>query len=169
MKYLEFPPIKIGYGYDVHRLVKDRELILGGIKIEHSLGLDGHSDADVLIHALMDAILGALGEDDIGELFPDNDDQYKGISSVVLLKEVLTHLEKKDYFIGNIDITVVAQRPKLKPYREKIREKLSRIMEIPSSLIGIKFTTEEKLGFTGREEGISATAVCLLYHNDANL
>lgn len=165
MKYLEHPPIRVGIGYDVHRLVEDRDLILGNVKIKHDRGLLGHSDADVAIHALMDAILGALGEDDIGVKFPDTDMQYKDIDSRILLERVLDLLEKKHYFIGNIDLIVTAQKPKLNPYRQEMKKKLSGIIGIPEHLINIKFTTEEGLGFTGNEEGISSTAVCTLYYD----
>lgn len=153
---------RIGYGYDVHKLVPERELILGGVKIPHTTGLLGHSDADVLLHAIMDSILGALALGDIGRHFPDSDNKYLGISSLTLLSEVVEIMNKEGYGIGNLDVTVIAQRPKLRPYIEEMRDNVSRALGCEISDVNIKATTEEKLGFTGREEGISAHAVVIL-------
>ncbi len=152
--------MKIGHGYDVHRLVEGRDLILGGVKIPHTLGLLGHSDADVLTHAVMDAVLGALGEGDIGRHFPDTDDKYKGIDSLLLAKEVALLMQKKGYALSNLDVTVLAQKPKIAPYLAKMRENLAQIFDCEE--INIKATTEEGLGFTGAQEGIAVHAVCLL-------
>jgi len=154
--------MRIGHGYDVHRLVPERKLILAGVEIEHERGLLGHSDADVLTHALMDAMLGAAALGDIGLHFPDTDEKYKGISSILLLKEVKRIVEEKGYSLGNADITVIAQAPKLRPYIELMTENLASALECDVDRINIKATTEEKLGFTGRKEGISAHAVVLL-------
>lgn len=154
--------LRIGQGYDVHRYSKDRELILGGIKIPFELGLDGHSDADVLVHAIMDAIVGALSLGDIGKLFPDTDPKYKGIDSMILLIEVLKIMKEKGYSIINVDATIVAQEPKLRPYIDIIRENLSKNMEIDLECLSIKATTEEKLGFTGAMEGMKSYCVILL-------
>lgn len=154
--------MRIGHGYDVHRLVSGRKLILGGMEIHYDRGLDGHSDADVLTHAIMDALLGAAAMGDIGQHFPDNDDTFLGIDSQILLKKVCTLLREHQYDIGNLDATIIAQKPKLMPYLERMRETLAHTMEIPMSKINLKATTEERLGFTGREEGISAHCVCLL-------
>ena len=154
---------RIGTGFDVHRLVEGRKLILGGVEIPYEKGLDGHSDADVLIHALMDAMLGAAAMGDIGKHFPDTDDEYKGISSMKLLERVNNILAENMYSIGNADITVIAQRPKLSPYTEKMRENIDDVLGIGKDLINIKATTTEKLGFTGRGEGIAAEAVCSIY------
>lgn len=154
--------MRIGSGYDVHKLVKDRKLILGGVEIEHTRGLLGHSDADVLLHAIMDSILGAAGLGDIGKHFPDTDEQYKGISSMKLLEHVSSLITEEGYVVGNIDATIVAQRPKLRPYIEEMENNVAQVLGILPSQINIKATTEEHLGFTGREEGISAQAVCLL-------
>lgn len=154
--------LRIGQGYDVHRYSKDRELILGGIKIPFELGLDGHSDADVLVHAIMDAIVGALSLGDIGKLFPDTDPKYKGIDSMILLIEVLKIMKEKGYLIINVDATIVAQEPKLRPYIDIIRENLSKNMEIDLECLSIKATTEEKLGFTGAMEGMKSYCVILL-------
>lgn len=154
--------MRIGHGYDVHRLVSGRKLILGGMDIPYDRGLDGHSDADVLTHAIMDALLGAAAMGDIGQHFPDNDDTFLGIDSQILLKKVCTLLREHQYDIGNLDATIIAQKPKLMPYLERMRETLAHTMEIPMSKINLKATTEERLGFTGREEGISAHCVCLL-------
>ena len=149
-------------GYDVHRLVEGRDLILGGVKIEHSLGLLGHSDADVLIHAIMDALLGAAALGDIGKYFPDTDEKYKGISSMKLLEHVKGLIEEEGYVIENIDATIIAQRPKLRPYMEEMEENIAKVLKIEKNQINLKATTEEKLGFTGREEGIAAQAICSL-------
>jgi 2-C-methyl-D-erythritol 2,4-cyclodiphosphate synthase len=152
---------KIGHGYDVHRLEAGRKLILGGIEIEHERGLAGHSDADVLIHAVIDALLGAAGLGDIGELFPDSDAKYKNISSLILLEKA-AEIIKKDYAIVNIDCTIVAEKPKLAPYKQAMKDNLSAVLKIDGSAVNIKAKTEEGLGFTGRREGISAYAVCML-------
>ncbi|MCR4955438.1 MAG: 2-C-methyl-D-erythritol 2,4-cyclodiphosphate synthase [Lachnospiraceae bacterium] len=154
--------MRIGTGYDVHKLVEGRDLILGGVKVPHEKGLLGHSDADVLLHAIMDAMLGAAALGDIGKHFPDTDDKYKGISSVKLLEEVKNMLLKQGYVVGNIDATVIAQRPKLRPYIEEMQKNIASTLEIAIDQVNVKATTEERLGFTGREEGISAQAVCLL-------
>lgn len=154
--------MRIGHGYDVHRLTEGRKLILGGVEIPFERGLDGHSDADVLVHALMDALLGAAGLRDIGVLFPDNDPAYKNISSMLLLDRVMLTLERAGYAVGNVDVTVLAQRPKLKDYIPVMRENLARAMKIPLDCVNIKATTEEGLGFTGSGEGIACHAVCLL-------
>lgn len=154
---------RIGTGFDVHRLVEGRKLILGGVEIPYEKGLDGHSDADVLIHALMDAMLGAAAVGDIGRHFPDTDAEYKGISSMKLLERVNNILAENMYSIGNADITVIAQRPKLSPYTEEMRENIADVLGIGKDLINIKATTTEKLGFTGRGEGIAAEAVCSIY------
>ncbi len=156
------PVFRIGHGYDAHKLVTGRPLILGGVNIPHQAGLLGHSDADVLTHALCDGILGALGEGDIGRHFPDTDDQYKGANSLDLLETVINLCHKKNYRFGNADITVIAQRPKIAPYLDGMVKKLCRTCNIAPSLINIKATTTEKMGFTGREEGISCHAVVLL-------
>ena len=154
--------IRIGMGYDVHQLVPGRELWLGGIRITHELGLLGHSDADVLIHAICDAILGAANMRDIGFHFPDNDNSFKNIVSKILLRETVGLVRQKGYEIGNIDATICAQRPKLNPHIPAMQDILAETMSIDSDDISIKATTTEKLGFTGREEGISAYAVALL-------
>ena len=154
--------IRIGHGYDVHKLVEGRKLFLGGIEIPNDLGLLGHSDADVLLHAICDALLGAAALGDIGKHFPDNDNAYKNIDSKILLKRTVELLDDKGYKIGNIDATVVAQAPKLKPYIQKMRETVATICETDLDAINIKATTEEKLGFTGRLEGISAHAVTII-------
>lgn len=154
--------IRVGLGYDVHKLVADRELILGGIKIDYEKGLLGHSDADVLIHAIMDAMTGAAKKGDIGRLFPDNDEAFKGISSMVLLKKVYELLKADGWRIGNIDAVIVAQKPKLMNYIAEMENNISRCLEIESDRVNIKATTEEKLGFTGSGEGMAAKAVCLI-------
>jgi len=154
--------MRIGHGYDVHRLVKGRKFILGGVEIAHKTGLYGHSDADVLLHAVMDAVLGALALGDIGLHFPDKDPKYKGISSVLLAKETAKLLEEKGYRISNIDSTVIAQQPKLRPYIEQMRQNIADIYSIDISRVNVKATTEEGLGFTGNEEGVSAHAVCVI-------
>ena len=153
---------KIGHGYDVHRLVTDRPLILGGVEIPYALGLLGHSDADCLLHAVMDAVLGALGMGDIGRHFPDTDPAYKGADSRALARAVRAMMQGKRYKIGNIDATVVAQKPKLAPYIEEMRTNLAEVFACDLSDVNIKATTEEGLGFTGRGEAIAAHAVCLL-------
>ena len=154
--------IRIGHGYDVHRLTAGRKLILGGVEISYVLGLDGHSDADVLIHAIMDALLGAAALGDIGKLFPDTDPQYRGISSLILLKTVRDAIAERGYVISNIDATIIAQKPKLAPYISEMVRGVSDTLGIMPDQVNIKATTEEHLGFTGREEGIAAHAVCLL-------
>ena len=154
--------MRIGHGYDVHRLIAGRKLILGGVEIPYILGLDGHSDADVLLHAMMDALLGAAALGDIGHLFPDTDPAYKGISSLKLLAVVAARIREKGYEIGNIDTTVIAQKPKLAPFIEAMRKETARVLQIDPDRLNIKATTEERLGFSGREEGIAAHAVCLL-------
>ena len=154
--------MRIGHGYDVHKLVEGRKLILGGIEVPHTLGLLGHSDADVLTHAIMDSILGAAALGDIGQHFPDNDDRYLGADSTVLLRHVMELIREKGYRIGNLDATIIAQKPKLMPYLPQMRKKLVEVMEISEDRLNLKATTEERLGFTGRQEGISAHCVCLL-------
>ena len=155
--------IRIGFGYDVHRLVYGRELWLGGLKIEHSLGLLGHSDADVLIHALCDALLGAANMRDIGFNFPDNSQEYEGIDSKVLLGKTITLVKSNGYEFGNADCTIVAEQPKLSPYIPKMQKILSEIIKTAADNISIKATTNERMGFTGREEGIAAYATVLIY------
>lgn len=155
-------PFRIGHGYDVHRLTQGRKLILGGVEIPHVAGLDGHSDADVALHAVMDAVLGALGEGDIGRHFPDTDDAYLGISSLILCEMVAGLMREKGYAIGNLDITVLAQKPKLAPYLALMREKTANVFGCDPDRVNYKATTEEHLGFTGREEGIAVHAVVLL-------
>ena len=154
--------MKVGMGYDVHKLVEGRDLILGGVKIPHTLGLLGHSDADVLLHAIMDALLGAAALGDIGKHFPDTDPAYKGASSMELLKQVGALIEQKLYVIGNIDATIIAQRPKMAPHIEKMRENVAEALGIEKDQINIKATTEEGLGFTGSGEGISSQAIAAL-------
>ena len=154
--------MRIGMGYDVHRLVEGRDLILGGVKIPYEKGLLGHSDADVLLHAVMDALLGAAALGDIGRHFPDTDPKYKGISSMKLLEHVGELIEKELYVVGNIDATIIAQRPKMAPHIEQMRANIAEALHLEVSQVNIKATTEEGLGFTGRGEGISAQAVCLL-------
>ncbi|MBD2495683.1 2-C-methyl-D-erythritol 2,4-cyclodiphosphate synthase [Nostoc sp. FACHB-280] len=158
--------IRIGNGYDIHRLVSDRALILGGIQIPHELGLLGHSDADVLTHAIMDAMLGALSLGDIGHYFPPTDPQWAGADSWILLTQVHQLIKDQGWQIGNIDSVVVAERPKLKPHIDKMRSKLATVLELQPNQIGIKATTNEKLGPVGREEGICAYAVVLLIATD---
>lgn len=153
---------KVGLGYDVHRLGKDRKLIIGGVDIPFELGLIGHSDADVLIHAIMDAMTGAAKLGDIGKLFPDTDPQYKGISSLKLLKEVYDRIVEKGYTVVNIDAVIVAQKPKMRPHIPQMEENIASVLKMDIEDINIKATTEEELGFTGAMEGISAKAVCLL-------
>lgn len=153
---------RIGHGYDVHRLVEGRKLILGGVEIPYEKGLLGHSDADVLLHALSDAILGALALRDIGYHFPDSDEKYRGISSILLLGEVARMMKEAGYRLGNADVTLIAQRPKLASYIPAMREKIAAALGCDVSDINLKATTEEGLGFTGSGEGISAHAVCLL-------
>lgn len=154
--------MRIGHGFDVHAFVEGRKLILGGVEIPYEKGLLGHSDADVLTHALMDAMLGAAGLGDIGKLFPDTDEKYKGISSLVLLKEVKAEIERRGYRLANADITVICQKPRLRPYIDEMILKLVQVLAEAEDTVNIKATTTEKLGFTGRGEGIAAEAVCLL-------
>lgn len=154
--------MRVGMGYDVHRLVEERELILGGVTIPYEKGLLGHSDADVLLHAIMDALLGAAGLGDIGTHFPDTDEKYKGISSIVLLEYVGKLLDEHLYIIENIDATIIAQKPKMKPYIEQMRKNIAAALEIEEEQINVKATTEEGLGFTGTGEGISSQAICAL-------
>lgn len=155
--------MRIGEGYDVHKLAKNRKLILGGEEIDYEYGLDGHSDADVLVHAVMDALLGALALGDIGKHFPDTDNSYKGADSIMLLKSVCRLIGEKGYRVGNIDCTVCAQKPKLAPYIQKMRENIAAAAGTLPENISVKATTTEHLGFEGRMEGISARAVCLLF------
>jgi len=161
-KVLEEKNMRVGLGYDVHKLVKERKLILGGVEIPHNLGLLGHSDADVLLHAIMDALLGAAALGDIGRHFPDTDEAYRGISSMKLLEHVGCLIEKEGYIIENIDATVIAQKPKLSPYIDKMEENIAKVLKLQKNQVNIKATTEEGLGFTGSEEGISAQAICAL-------
>ena len=154
---------RIGHGYDVHRFKEGRALVLGGERIEYSLGLDGHSDADVLIHALMDALLGALALGDIGRHFPDTDEKYRGISSIILLKQVSALVAERGYAVSNVDITLVMQKPKVAPYVDKMSENIASALGIPRDRVNVKATTEEKLGFTGNMEGAAAHAVALVY------
>ena len=155
--------IRVGHGYDVHRFAENRKLILGGVDVPYSEGLLGHSDADVLVHAIMDALLGAAAMGDIGRHFPDNDPAYEGISSLLLLDKVKNLLLEKGWQTGNIDATVIAQAPKLAPYIEKMRENIASVLGIDTDCVNVKATTEEKLGFTGRREGIAAHAVALIH------
>ncbi len=154
--------MRVGIGYDVHALANNRDLYLGGVKIEHEMGLMGHSDADVLVHAIMDAILGAAAMGDIGRHFPDTDDKYKGISSLLLLKRVNEIILENGYKINNIDSIIIAQKPKLSPYISEMQKNIANVLGVDVSCINVKATTTEKLGFEGRQEGISAQAVCTL-------
>ena len=154
--------IRIGHGYDVHRLTEGRKLILGGVEIPHEKGLLGHSDADVLVHAVMDSMLGALALGDIGKHFPDNDPEYDGANSISLLKRVSEIISEQGFSVGNIDSTIICQSPKLAPYIEQMRENIASAVGCEASQISVKATTEERLGFTGSGEGISAHAVCIL-------
>ena len=154
--------MRIGMGYDVHRLVPDRDLIIGGVKIPYEKGLLGHSDADVMLHAVMDALLGAAALGDIGKHFPDTDPAYKGISSVKLLEHVGKLIEEKGYIIGNIDATIIAQKPKMAPHIPQMRQNIAKALKISEDQINVKATTEEGLGFTGEGAGISSQAICLL-------
>jgi len=154
--------MRIGMGYDVHRLVPERKLIVGGVRIPHTLGLLGHSDADVLLHAIMDSLLGAASLGDIGKHFPDTDERYKGISSIKLLEEVRHLISKKGFVISNIDSTIIAQEPKMAPHISLMRENISSALNISMEQINVKATTEEGLGFTGEKLGISAQSICLL-------
>lgn len=154
--------MRVGMGYDVHKLVEGRDLILGGVKIQHTLGLLGHSDADVLLHAIMDALLGAAALGDIGKHFPDTDPKYKGISSIKLLEHVADLISEKGYVVENIDATIIAQKPKMRPYIEEMEKNIAKALGIDVSQINVKATTEEGLGFTGTEQGISSQAICAL-------
>lgn len=154
--------MRIGMGYDVHRLAEDRALIIGGVEIPYEKGLLGHSDADVLLHAVMDALLGAAAMGDIGKHFPDTDSAYKGISSLVLLEKVGELLRENGFIIENIDATIIAQAPKMRPYIDSMRENIARVLEVDISCVNVKATTEEGLGFTGSGEGISSQAICML-------
>ena len=154
--------MRIGHGYDVHRLVEGRDLILGGVKIDYEKGLLGHSDADVLLHAVSDALLGAAGLGDIGRHFPDTDPKYKGADSLELLREVYRKISEKGYRVGNIDVTMVAQRPKLKDFIPQMQENIAAAVGVTPERVNVKATTEERLGFTGTGEGMSCHAVCLL-------
>ena len=154
--------MRIGHGYDVHKLVEGRDLILGGVKIDHHLGLLGHSDADVLLHAVSDALLGAAGLGDIGKHFPDTDDRYRGISSMKLLEHVVALLKKRHARVTNCDVTIVAQKPKLLPHIPQMQANIASALELPLDRVNIKATTTERLAFEGREEGISAQAICMV-------
>ena len=154
--------MRVGMGYDVHRLVEDRKLIIGGVEIPHEKGLLGHSDADVLTHAVMDSILGAMAMGDIGKHFPDTDSKFKGADSLKLMENVYEIMKEEGYILGNIDCTIIAQAPKMAPHIPKMRENFARIMHTDIKNINVKATTEEKLGFTGSGEGISAQSICLL-------
>ena len=154
--------MRVGLGYDVHKLVEERKLIMGGVEIPHTHGLLGHSDADVLVHAIMDSMLGALALGDIGKHFPDNDEKYKGADSLVLLKEVVSLLRNKGYKVVNVDATILAERPKLAPYIDKMRQNIADALSVDVDCISVKATTEEGLGFTGAGEGIAAHAVSLV-------
>ena len=154
--------MRIGHGYDVHRLVENRKLILGGVEIAHEKGLLGHSDADVLAHAISDALLGALAKGDIGHLFPDNDPTYEGADSLWLMSQIVPIIESEGYKISNVDSTVIAQAPKLAPHIGKMRENIAKALGIPTDSVSVKATTEEGLGFSGEKLGIAAHAVCLL-------
>lgn len=158
--------MRIGHGYDVHRLVEGRDLILGGVKIDHTLGLDGHSDADVLLHAVMDALLGAAALRDIGYHFPDTDMRYKGADSRGLLREVRDKILAAGYRVGNVDVTVIAQKPKLKDHIPQMMENIASDLQVDVSRVNVKATTEERLGFTGSQQGIACHAVCLLEDNN---
>ena len=154
--------MRIGHGYDVHRLVEGRDLILGGVKLDYPMGLDGHSDADVLLHAVSDALLGAAGLGDIGLHFPDTDPRYKGADSLRLLEVVGEKVKGRGFRVGNIDVTMIAQKPKLRPHIPAMQENIAKALGIDPSRVNVKATTEERLGFTGRQEGMSCHAVCLL-------
>lgn len=154
--------LRIGQGYDVHRLTENRKLIIGGVEIPYDKGLLGHSDADVLLHAVSDALLGAAALGDIGCIFPDNDEKFKDADSLVLLSQVVDLLDRKGFRINNIDCIIIAQRPKMRPYIEKMRENIAVVCRIDVSCVSVKATTEEGLGFTGNGDGVSAQAVCLI-------
>lgn len=154
--------LRVGHGYDVHRLATGRALVLGGVTVPYDRGLDGHSDADVLVHAVMDALLGAAAAGDIGKLFPDSDEAFRGISSIELLRRVKLHLDSISFAVVNIDATIVAQEPKLSPYREDMRQNIADALGVDVAQVSVKATTEERLGFTGSGEGIAAHAVVLI-------
>lgn len=154
--------LRVGHGYDVHRLATGRALILGGVTVPYDRGLDGHSDADVLVHAVMDALLGAAAAGDIGKLFPDSDEAFRGISSIELLRRVKLHLDSISFAVVNIDATILAQEPKLSPYREDMRQNIADALGVDVAQVSVKATTEERLGFTGSGEGIAAHAVVLI-------
>lgn len=154
--------IRIGYGYDVHAFIEDRPLMLGGVQIPFDRGLQGHSDADVLLHAVSDALLGALALGDIGMHFPDTDPEWEGVDSARLLKEIVRMVHEHGWVVGNLDATVVAERPKLRPHIDRIRERLANLLQVSSAQVSVKATTSEKMGFAGREEGVIAHAVTLL-------
>lgn len=158
--------MRVGIGYDVHRLVEDRDLILGGVKIPYEKGLLGHSDADVLLHAIMDGLLGAAGLGDIGRHFPDTDNKYKGISSLELLKEVEMKIREEGYVLGNLDAVVICEKPKLKDFISEMEDNISKYLNVDKSSVNIKATTTEKLGFTGRKEGIASEAIVLLLKDE---
>ena len=166
-----FPKLRIGNGYDIHRLVEGRDLIIGGIKLRHpnNLGLDGHSDADVLIHSIMDALLGALSLGDIGKYFPPSDEKWKNADSLFLLSQVIDLIRKEGWEVNNIDTVIVAERPKIKPHVESMKKNISKVLKIDINFIGIKATTNEKLGAEGREEGISCHSVVLLEKNEIQI
>ena len=163
------PDIRIGVGYDSHRFVAGRPLVLGGIIIAYEMGLDGHSDADVLLHAIADAILGAAGLGDIGRHFPDTDDRFKDMQSTKLLADVFKKIVVAGYQVGNIDSVIIAEKPKLAPHLEAMSSKIGRILVVPADCVSIKATTNEKMGFVGREEGIAAIATALLYKDDGTV
>lgn len=154
--------MRVGMGYDVHKLVEGRDLIMGGVKIDYEKGLLGHSDADVLLHAISDALLGAASLGDIGKHFPDTDPKYKGADSLKLLEHVVLLLEENSFLVGNVDATIIAQRPKMAPHILQMRENIAKVLKVPVSRVNVKATTEEGLGFTGAGEGISAQAICIL-------
>ncbi|MBC6004874.1 MAG: 2-C-methyl-D-erythritol 2,4-cyclodiphosphate synthase [Paeniclostridium sp.] len=158
--------MRVGMGYDVHKLVENRKLILGGVEIQHEKGLLGHSDADVLLHAIMDSILGALALGDIGKHFPDTDEKYKGADSMKLLEFVYNLIKEKGYAIGNLDATIIAQAPKMAPHIQTMRANIAKVLNTDIDNINVKATTEEGLGFTGNKEGISAQSICLLVKID---
>lgn len=158
--------MRVGMGYDVHKLVENRKLILGGVEIQHEKGLLGHSDADVLLHAIMDSILGALALGDIGKHFPDTDEKYKGADSMKLLKFVYNLIKEKGYTVRNLDATIIAQAPKMAPYIQTMRYNIAKVLNTDIDNINVKATTEEGLGFTGNKEGISAQSICLLVNID---
>ncbi|CEN22840.1 2-C-methyl-D-erythritol 2 [[Clostridium] sordellii] len=160
--------MRVGMGYDVHKLVKNRKLILGGVEIPHEKGLLGHSDADVLLHAIMDSILGALALGDIGKHFPDTDEKFKGADSMKLLEHVYNLIKEKGYVIGNLDATIIAQAPKMAPHIQDMRFNIARVLNTDIDNINVKATTEEGLGFTGNKEGISSQSICLLVKIDNN-